>query len=227
MICVPCSYDFSSYHSRPLHEGVWLRIIFDFCLRACLPRLPRLPACLSACPCTIHCMQVPGSRHAVARFLQELCRRAARRPATSSEPHLRLENLRGRALVLSPPLASTSYQPPVTSHQHQPPVTTSGQIPFRASACAARALNAAGQSRVTLSLLQERLRAACRHEQEEKGAWKCLQNKRWFSQAAHGQGPGGEPQPRALRVPHQVPLLLPGVSPRLALPCKWNTLPCK
>ena len=33
--------------------------------------------------------------------------------------------------------------------------------PFRVSACAARTLNATGQSRVTLSLQQEHLRAVC------------------------------------------------------------------
>ena len=41
--------------------------------------------------------------------------------------------------------------------------------PFRVSVCAACTLNATGQSRVTLSLRQEQLRASCGSRQEGKG----------------------------------------------------------
>ena len=42
--------------------------------------------------------------------------------------------------------------------------------PFRVSVCAERTLNATGQSRVTLSLRQDQLRAGCGPRQEEKCA---------------------------------------------------------
>ena len=60
----------------------------------------------------------------------------------------------------------------------------SSRSPSRLSLCAVCTLNPTGQSRVTLSLLQERLRAACRHKQEEKGPESAqIQNQRCFSQA--------------------------------------------
>ena len=48
--------------------------------------------------------------------------------------------------------------------------------PFRVSVCAAHTLNAIGQSRVTLSLWHERLRAACESRQEERGLKSAQQN---------------------------------------------------
>ena len=51
------------------------------------------------------------------------------------------------------------------------------QSEIRAPLFVARTLNAVGQSRVTLSLRQERLRAACGLRQEERGL-KCVQKRR-------------------------------------------------
>ena len=81
---------------------------------------------------------------------------------------------------------------------------------FAPQVCAARALNAAGQSRVTLSLPQARLKAACRHEQEGKGpesASKTMKINTMVMLAgrvgAHARGSGAQHERRphhALRV---------------------------
>ena len=51
------------------------------------------------------------------------------------------------------------------------------QCPFRVLACAARTLNATGQSRVTLSLRQEHLRAVCGPCQEERSLTSALKKR--------------------------------------------------